>query len=449
MRNTMPIVRFTMTAVLCGVLASCGAFSDERHAGGVLDETESTVTGKVSDPSGRPVSGARMLLRKAVDSLAAKPESWQDTTDSNGRYAFGNVAAGRYYMEATQRDSLGLLVSLQVSAHDSMARDLSIAPESKLRWTWSASQADSVWCPQLSRILTAADTVLLIPSGQYQFQAIVSGKLAGTAIPGQDSVTVAPASLLKVDSAGAISQQKLGNKLDTIALQPGPGVAFDTYITFAFDPATGTRSLGSMGNTNSGKKPCWGCGTYDPNTVSRILIRFALPDSFSAQDSIVSAKLTLVPTSWINKNVHDSFPMQVHKILKAWKAGNGTAACLGAPADMNSAAIDGATALERYWTADTSARWSQLGLATDGSDASSSIYSTVKMANQSLQPIAWDITALANEWLQAPAGNFGMLIRNPGDVSTTYLDYPMFNAGEAAVPADRPRLDLVVRKSIR
>jgi len=434
----------TLLASCLVILCAC---SDSKHAGGIIDETESTVAGTLVDAHNHAVPAARISLHPVPQSglRPDTPTTQSDSTDSLGRFHFAKVPKGSYYVEANEHDSLGVVSTTVVKGGDTVSVNLQAQRVSKLSGQFDSTISDSIYCPQLGITLAIShgqiSQPIILPVGSFEFWVEHNDSLLKSALPmGISQIAVSPATGITLTP----TQINSSPLQDTIALQPGPGIAKDTYITFAFD-TSGTISLGSAGNANAGLKQCYGCGPYDFNTDSRILIAFTMPDVIATADSIISATLVFSNNTWISKSNAKSYPLTVHKLLKDWKAGSGYAVCSGMPADVNSATINGATVRDRWWTADSSARWSSLGIGLHDDDASSATYATTYVPSSSILPVEFDITTLAREWAKDPAKNFGMLIRNPNEFSGTFVDYPMFYSGEYSDSTQRPKLTIIYR----
>ncbi|HSQ42518.1 MAG TPA: DNRLRE domain-containing protein, partial [Fibrobacteraceae bacterium] len=202
---------------------------------------------------------------------------------------------------------------------------------------------------------------------------------------------------------------------DTLAVQPDSLASQDVDLFFA--KINGTPSLGDYGTTNGGQRPCASAGAYDKNTVYRSLIRFDL-SSIPENAEVLSATLIFHVQGWYTKDLTDTVTLVGHKILKSWKEGTGAAACTEGPTTENSALVNGATAQERYWTSDSSARWNQIGVALDGQDADSAYSTSLKIPYGDTGAVAFDITSLAAAWVADSVSNYGLLLRNLVEVTT-------------------------------
>jgi hypothetical protein len=122
----------------------------------------------------------------------------------------------------------------------------------------------------------------------------------------------------------------------------------------------------------------------------------------------------------------DSVKIRAHKVLRAWKEGNGSG---GTP---TTEAFDGVTALERYWgTQDGSEDWNQKLVGLDDVDASSATAGSATRARGYLGYWEIDLTDLAKFWADSPSQNFGVILE--GDIAPTDAqveDYPYFYTRE-------------------
>lgn len=277
---------------------------------------------------------------------------------------------------------------------------------------------------------------------------INSSSSSGGEGPGWSSSSEKPSSSSVVKSSSSQMQSSSAETvLDTILIRPDASESQDADIYFSYDG--GAPWVGPYGNKNSGYRRCASAGAYDGRTIYRTLIRFGL-DSIPSSVEVVSADLVLTPQGWYEKNADSSVILYVYKLLKSWKEGVGNAGCTDAPVDVNSKEIDGVTAVDRYWTSDSSARWNSIGIALDDKDASSSFASKATIAYGGMDPVDFSITALVSSWVKDSTTNNGVLIRNgaefAGPSSGNYQSYPRFHSGEATDASVRPLLRIVIKK---
>jgi hypothetical protein len=210
-------------------------------------------------------------------------------------------------------------------------------------------------------------------------------------------------------------------------------MAMDAQIVFAEGPTSG-----SYGNYNYGKVGVFGVGCYDHNTIIRTLLRFELPTSIKP-GKVVSAQLVLELSDWSLKVPVGPLEIYVHKVLKSWK--QGSASLNGA---VNTAAIDGVTATERYFGG---GNWNTLGVGRDDVDASSVHVSylskTYDKNSPDLSPWAFDVTAYVSDWVTNAASNYGFLLRSNEYFTSATGDsysFPQFHSGESSEATKRPKL---------
>jgi len=87
-------------------------------------QTNSSITGRVTDPHGASVAGAEVRLRSR--------NGWQSVTvtDGNGAYAFKNVASGDYVLEIKKSGFAGFTSNeLRIASAQSLANDIKLSVE--------------------------------------------------------------------------------------------------------------------------------------------------------------------------------------------------------------------------------------------------------------------------------------------------------------------------------
>jgi hypothetical protein len=211
-----------------------------------------------------------------------------------------------------------------------------------------------------------------------------------------------------------------------LSLQPGPEGQDDACVIGTF---TGT---GSHDGNTQGTDPHQSLGgSWDYNTVGRLLWKIQLPDSLKTK-TIVSATATFKVNQWLTRPLggHD-YKVEAFKMLRSWKEG------LGAfPGEPNSSALDGASSLgPSYGT-----RWNAPLVGLDGVDAEQtrSAYGTLPWNDTT--SISFDFTALAKFWLANPEKNNGVLLRSLEELDPSFPNFPGFRMSEDANPSLRPKL---------
>jgi hypothetical protein len=228
---------------------------------------------------------------------------------------------------------------------------------------------------------------------------------------------------------GALS----ATRVDSLYRAFAPGAAMPRIAVVAHADVTISSAIPSLpdvnqyGNKNRGKETGIGPGTTDVNSTSRGLIRFAIPQGYTAA-KITSAVIRLTNPQWITSNVSGPFRVDMHRMLKSWKEGNGTLTA-------NSAAIDGATALERFWgNQDGSEDWTERFAGLNDIDAAALPAASVTKSPGDLSSWDFDVTALVKAWAADTTTNFGVILAADFPTSNpTVRSYPIFNTREAPV----------------
>jgi hypothetical protein len=215
-----------------------------------------------------------------------------------------------------------------------------------------------------------------------------------------------------------------------LTLQPGPG-GHDAAIIGTF---SGT---GSHDGINQGTVAYQSLGgSWDYNTVGRLLWKLALPDSLAGK-TILSATAVFKVEGYMGRPVtgHD-YKVEAYRLLRTWKEGAGVF-----PGQSNSTGIDGATSLESSF----GVRWNQPLVGLDGVDADSTpaVYSVLPYGDTT--SIAFDFTQLVKGWLARPASNNGVLFRSLEELDPSFPDYPGFGMSEDSLVDHRPKLVIQYR----
>jgi len=131
-----------------------------------------TLTGRVTDPDGRPVAGARVIVATAIGTAADR------TTDASGAFAIDHVPAGRYEIrvlaDGFQADAIAIALASDEVREVGVQLHLSALTESIVV---SAAQIDV----PLSR---AADSVTVITAADLQARQIETVADALRLVPG-------------------------------------------------------------------------------------------------------------------------------------------------------------------------------------------------------------------------------------------------------------------------
>jgi hypothetical protein len=227
-----------------------------------------------------------------------------------------------------------------------------------------------------------------------------------------------------------LSPKNADPSVHVAVLQPGPG-GHDAAIIGTF---SGT---GSHDGNNQGTVAYQSLGgSWDYNTIGRLLWKVALPDSLQGK-TIVSAQAVFKVEGYMGRPVtgHD-YKVEAHRMLRSWKEGTGVF-----PGAANSAAIDGATSLEASY----GVRWNSDMVGLDGVDADGSIASYSVLPYGDTTSMVFDFTQLVKQWLAQPSANNGVLFRSVEELDPSFPDYPGFGMSEDASPSNRPMLVIQYR----
>lgn len=219
--------------------------------------------------------------------------------------------------------------------------------------------------------------------------------------------------------------------LKTVTLQPPAGVQTDAAIIGTF---TGT---GSHDGNNEGLRPQESlAGSWDLNTVGRLLWRMPIPDSLAGK-TIVSAKAVFKVWQYCGRPVtgHD-YKVEAYRMRRSWKEGAGSF-----PGEPNSATIDGATSLGPSY----GASWSKPLVALDGTDADASPASRSLLKYGDTTSMAFDFTGLVQGWLADPSTNHGVVFRSLEEIDPSFPDYPGFWTSNAPDSTLRPKIVIQYR----
>jgi len=132
-----------------------------------------------------------------------------------------------------------------------------------------------------------------------------------------------------------------------VVVQPAPGVQTDAAIIGTF---TGT---GSHDGNTEGLRPQESLGgSWDMNTIGRLLWRIPLPDSLAGR-TIVSATAVFKIWQYCGRPLtgHD-YKVEAYRMKRSWKEGTGDF-----PGVPNSASVDGASSLGPSYGASWRAPW--------------------------------------------------------------------------------------------
>jgi hypothetical protein len=190
----------------------------------------------------------------------------------------------------------------------------------------------------------------------------------------------------------------------------------------------GFSDVNGYSNKNRGKEGGMGPGSYDVNSTSRSLVHFKIPESYT-DAKISKAVIRLTNQGWTKKNVTAPYRVDLHRMLKSWKEGTGSDVV------ANSATVDGATGLERFWgNQDGSEDWSQVLVGLNDIDAASLKASSLTKSPGDMAFWDFDVTELAKSWASDSTQNFGVIMVTDFPASNALVaDYPVFNTRDVAV----------------
>jgi hypothetical protein len=396
------------------------------------------LTGILVDGSGAPLAQVTVRVHPRTRSSLAKGQAAPATldstfTDARGRFDFKDLNDGRYNVSGTLvRQDSTLALFIQNVAYPGGRKDLGSR-------TLQASGGISFHLE--SDTALPAGVVCRVPGSPYQSVVDASGHcvLSGVA-PGtyQVEVTAPGYETTGLSSVKVVSGiQSDAGHLDLV---DNPTPAPRIRVIADADAVIGSSVNGypdnnALSNVSRGKIEVVSTGTYDVYSASRSLMKFTIPPGYK-RANIERAVIRLTTKSWVDKNVTAPFRIDLHRMLKSWKEGN----VGGEP--LNSAAVDGATSLERFWgNQDGSEDWSEKFVGLNGIDAVALPAATQTKSPGDMTAWEFDVTELVKAWADDPSQNFGVLLATVfPTTNATVPDYPDIYAREAAVESTRPAL---------
>ena len=374
------------------------------------------------------------VLHKGAAEVA---HSDSTTTNSLGRFEFKNLVAGTHY-------NLAASLSRGDTVYSLFIRDILYAGGRQDIGNKALAISGSISL----RVLTGASTVTgsivcRIAGSPFQGAVNDSGLCILTGLPpGIFQIEVLnPDFHIALSDALTVIQGTLtnGGSLELVLISPPgevPGqpdelpkiaVVSNADVTIS-SSVPGFSDGKAYSNKNRGKETGMGPGTYDISSTSRALVRFKIPEGYT-RAKISRAVIRLTNQSWTPKNVSGPFRIDLHRLLKSWKEGTGT--------DMtaNSATVDGATALERFWgNQDGSQNWSEKFAGLNDIDASALVAASVTKSPGDLGTWDFDVTELVRSWADDSSQNYGVIMAADFPTSNeTVASYPTFNTRESAV----------------
>lgn len=437
-------------ALACAfTLAACNMGTPIINANGGGTDVEG-LSGTLVDEGGMPVAGAQVrVLAADADALTKTaratdvPDAAVDSaeTDAAGNFHFTGLSGGSYNLEAvivrSDDTTLGLFLRGILIADDTSGVDIgtdTMRVTGSIRidlHTEDGNPLENASC--------------LIPGTTFE---AVSGD-GGTC-----DFTAIPPGTFRIEVSHPHLQASVSGELEVL---PGLLAALDLEDLLNPDPTPGLPSTlgilaaqdaliwgsvphvaiaGTHADKNAGRGERLEVGVYDMATAMRSLIRFELPAALTGQE-IASAVLRITSYNWKPKHVTpDSVQVNAHRLLRDWKEGTGT----GFTGQPNSSALDGVTALERYWEAP----WNEELVGLDGLDAAADPAAGVAKPDGYLGHWDLDVTELARFWADNPSENFGVILA--GDIPASAMlteHYPEFRSRDAEVEdAHKPQLIL-------
>ena len=185
------------------MLTAC-SIKDSNQSKGIIDETETVISGTVLTPQGKALAKASVYLhgdsvefasKLAKSSLHDSETTLQTTTDSCGHYQFQGHFHGKAHLEVDGGDSTGRLDSIDFTTHrdtitrkpDTLAYKGNIAVQ-----PMTLDSGSSIWIPEVNRTvsITGANQalVILLPPGNYTIIVIAANNQSSAQLPGTVAV---------------------------------------------------------------------------------------------------------------------------------------------------------------------------------------------------------------------------------------------------------------------
>ncbi len=432
---------WSLALVLCSALSGCNFGVPIAQPGGGTEGEG--LTGVLVDASGSAVANARVRIYEAADTtLHPAPEPVDEVTSGRrGHYRFHSLPGGTYNLEAAAERNgnvIGLFRAGIVvqDGNRERGRDTLRAPgQAHVLLRHGAHPVHGALCAvpasPFRAISDAQGRCALqgVPPGAYRIKverpgflpALIEG-LVVLSGPAPAETTLNLTGIPAPDSAAQ----------DTIAYDTSLVAVADTYVRGTPGSAGADLSAGE----NSGADTRLNIGNSGDDLVARILLRFAIPEG-SGGDRIARAVVRLTPIHWVSGDLRDDpYRIDLHAVLRDWKEGSGTVT-------PNGPAVDGATALDRFWGArDGSEAWSRKLVGLNDTDATARVIAGSSRLQRTWATWEFDITELARQWADHPDENHGILLIGeefaPPDNLPTH---PYFHSREAAQPdSAKPQL---------
>ena len=273
---------------LSWVSASLSGCSFNDQQAGIIDETETIVTGTVTDSLGKPIAGARVSIHgdslgHATKALARTldKDSMQTVStesDANGHYQLRGAFRGSAYQEIESGDSLGLLDSISFGSEKKIDKKLQAL---RIKGIVSIETAtldtnSFVWISQVNTVLKVhsdgSPLQLQLPPGVYTIM-ILPPKAGPIQVP-------APASIVSHDTSKVTAQV------------PWTAGSMDTIANWSFDDASNLLqdASGNHDDCIPGEGLItWLNGAAEFNGASGCFV--SLAGTFKRNDFIVEARV--------------------------------------------------------------------------------------------------------------------------------------------------------------
>jgi len=195
-------------------------------------------------------------------------------------------------------------------------------------------------------------------------------------------------------------------------MQPGTGQSQDTYITY-WNNATGCNNFGANTDMSVGT---------DTNSISRGLFSYQLSD-IPTGSTISNATLSL----YHYNSVPNAQTLHAYAVTHAWNEGTGVS-------NPSSCTGNGAT----WYEANGGVNWTNQG--GDFSATAGGAVTTV--AGEGAKWHNFDITAMAQQWVNGSAPNLGTLIKYDNEAILTGNEVDYWTNNYTAAPTLRPKLSV-------
>lgn len=207
-------ILFHAFLVGCTLLAfSCTIRENGGDGAGIIDETESVLTGRVLDPDGNPVSNAIVsIYGDSVDlagtaTLSKVSEFTQPNfnrvetiTDKDGYYRIHGNHFGKTYLLIEKGDEFGYLDSVELKAGEvDDLSEITLLRKGNLKIdTENLIDGNQIWIPQLGLLLDASNTTIIVSTPPGKITIIIITANGNTSLPpvdveeDEDEVVVPP-----------------------------------------------------------------------------------------------------------------------------------------------------------------------------------------------------------------------------------------------------------------